>query len=68
MSTEISTKDLHDREIKVRLTDRDKAFLQQLAARNGVPVAVLARMLILRGLTQGVGAVDPMGLEEGRAP
>ena len=68
MSTTLSTKDLHDREIKVRLTDRDAAFLQQLAERNGVPLAVLARMLILRSLQQGVGAVDPMGLEEGRAP
>ncbi len=68
MSTTLTTRDLHDREIKVRLTDRDAAFLQQLAVRNGVPVAVLARMLIIRGLNQSVGAVEQVALGEGRAP
>jgi predicted DNA binding CopG/RHH family protein len=43
----------HDHEIKVRLTSDDMAFLCQLASRNGLPPAVLARLLIKRALNQG---------------
>ena len=44
--------ELHDREIKIRLTDRDADLLQAIANREHVPVAVLARMLLMRQLNK----------------
>lgn len=40
----------HDAELKIRLTEADMAFLTRLAKDNGLPPAVLARLLIKRGL------------------
>lgn len=42
--------DLHIQPIKVRLTLRDAELLQALAARRDIPLAVLARQIIVAAL------------------
>lgn len=44
--------DLHIQPIKVRLTLRDAELLQALAARRDIPVAVLARQILVTALEQ----------------
>lgn len=59
---------MHVIEIKVRLTESDAEFLKQLANRNDLPTAVLARMLIVRGLSQNSEGKLSRGAEiNGRA-
>lgn len=53
----ISTKDTHDREVKVRLTETDEQLLKAKAAQSDIPVAVYARKCVLeelRGITPEV--------------
>lgn len=47
----VSTKDTHDREVKVRLTETDADLLMAVARKLGIPPAVLARSLIKQNLT-----------------
>lgn len=42
---------LHTEEVKVRLTEGDKAFLENLSRERGIPPAVLARTFIKQSLT-----------------
>lgn len=42
--------DLHLQPIKIRLTMRDAELLEALASRRDIPVAVLAREIIVRAL------------------
>lgn len=42
--------DLHIQPIKIRLTLRDAELLSALAARRDIPLAVLARQIIVRAL------------------
>lgn len=44
------TKDLHDVEVKVRLTEGQAQTLRQLAAAFDIPPAVIARSLIDKGM------------------
>jgi hypothetical protein len=41
--------DLHQNEIKVRLTDSQTQFVESEAARRDVPVAIVLRELIVLG-------------------
>jgi predicted DNA binding CopG/RHH family protein len=43
---------MHDIEVKVRLTEADADLLKAIANREGLPRAVLARMLIKKELRQ----------------
>lgn len=57
---------MHICEIKIRLTEQDDDFLRQLAQRNDIAPAVLARSLLRRALYQhGQPSQQPMS--EGRA-
>ena len=42
---------VHTEEVKVRLTEGDKAFLENLSRERGIPPAVLARTFIKQSLT-----------------
>lgn len=62
---------LHTEEVKVRLTEGDKAYLENLSRQRGIPPAVLARTFIKQFLrvaslntdnnkgspSQGLGAI-----------
>ena len=51
MSTNyVSTKDVHDREIKIRLTDTDADLLMATARKLGIPPAVLARSIVKQAM------------------
>jgi hypothetical protein len=43
-------KQLHDIEVKIRLTENDASVLTAIARREGIPVATLARQLVKRQL------------------
>ena len=58
---------LHNQEIKVRLTETDAAMLKQLAARNGLKPAAVARMFILRALAPAMSVSHAAMAENGRA-
>ena len=59
---------LHTEEIKIRLTESDKAFLENLSRERGIPPAVLARTFIKQSLTvaQYRDASVNTGLKQGR--
>lgn len=48
----ISTKDMHDHELKVRLTKADMDVVRAIAAKQGMPAAVLARVYLKRALSE----------------
>lgn len=48
----VSTKDLHSEEVKVRLKEKDLALLEAIAIREDVPLAVVARRLIVQHLSR----------------
>jgi len=50
----ISTKDTHDCEVKVRLTETDDQLLKAVARKLGMPPAVLARTLIKQNLSMDI--------------
>lgn len=50
----ISTRDTHDREVKVRLTETDEQLLKAVARKLGIPPAVLARSLIKQNLSADI--------------
>ena len=58
MSNYKSTKTTVDRAFYVRLTEDDYAFLEQLARRNHLKPAVLARKFLLEALEEGVSGVS----------
>jgi predicted DNA binding CopG/RHH family protein len=48
-----STKDLHEAEIKVRLTEDDAELVKLLARRLGIPPAVYLRSIVKQALSSG---------------
>ena len=46
--------DMHDAEVKIRLTDKDVGLLRALARRMGIPTAVLARSIVRQALHRPV--------------
>lgn len=50
MSNYVSTRDVHDREIKIRLTDADANLLIATARKLGIPPAVLARSIVKQAI------------------
>lgn len=56
MSNYVSTKDVHDREIKIRLTDTDANLLIATARKLGIPPAVLARSIVKQAIDMKVTA------------
>lgn len=48
-----STKDVHDAEIKVRLTEDDAELVKLLARRLGIPPAVYLRSIVKQALSAG---------------
>lgn len=53
MSNYVSTKDVHDAEIKVRLTEDDAELVRRLARRLGIPPAVYLRSIVKQVLNAG---------------
>lgn len=49
----VSTKDVHDAEIKVRLTEDDAELVKLLARKLGIPPAVYLRSLVKQALSGG---------------
>lgn len=49
----VSTKDLHEAEIKIRLTEDDAELVRLLARRLGIPPAVYLRSIVKQSLSSG---------------
>lgn len=60
----VSSKDLHDNELKVRLTDAQIQALRARAALFDIPPAVMARMLIIQSLMERNCVLSGEGLSE----
>lgn len=58
---------MHNCEIKIRLTEQDDEFLRQLAQRNDIAPAALARSLLRRAMYQQQGQPIEQSMSGGRA-
>lgn len=53
----------HSEETKIRLTPGDDALLRAIAQKSDMPPAVLARMLVVRGLSAVGAMASPLNAE-----